>query len=99
MARYRYTTLEAFLEALNEERCIRREDVAPRVLRARVWLGMVSPEGGYLPSEHFVARERAEVAAWLREMGARGLGRSGPASDYRRGTVFELVQMSVNELF
>jgi hypothetical protein len=96
---YRYRTLTSFLEASNSGSFIRREDVSPRVLNAWIWLGTVSPEGGYLPSEHFVARERAEVAAWLREMGARGLGRSGPASDYRRGLVFELVQVSVNELF
>jgi hypothetical protein len=99
MARYRYTTLAAFLEALHEERYVKREDVAPDVLSQNVWLGMVSPEGGYLPFAHFAARSRAEVASWLREHGARGLGRSGPASDYRRGLVFELVPVSVNELF
>jgi hypothetical protein len=96
---YHYETLDELLLALNEERHIRREEVSPKVLQTHVWLGTVSPEGGYLPSEHFVARERAEVAAWLREMGARGLGRSGPASDYRRGLVFELDRVSVSELF
>jgi hypothetical protein len=96
---YRYRTLADFLEASNGGSFIRREDVAPRVLRACVWLGMVSPEGGYLPFAHYVSRDRADVTAWLRDMGARSLGRSGPAGDYRRGLVFELVQVSVNELF
>jgi hypothetical protein len=99
MARYQYQTLRAFLEASNEGSFIRREDVAPNVLQKSVWLGMVSPEGGYLPFAHYASQSRADAAAWLREHGARGLGRSGPASDYRRGLVFELVPVSVNELF
>jgi hypothetical protein len=97
MARYR--TLTSFLEASNEGSFIRRDDVASRVLRARVWLGMVSPDGGYLPIAHFVSRRRAEVAAWLQGYGARSLGRNGFAHDRRRGLVFELDRVSVNELF
>jgi hypothetical protein len=95
----RYKTLGAFLEASNEGSFIRREDVAPNVLQMRVWLGMVSPDGGYLPIAHFVSRRRDEVASWLRGCGARSLGRNGFAHDRRRGLVFELVQVSVSELF
>jgi len=97
MARYR--TLGAFIEASNSGSFIRRDDVSPGVLGKSVWLGMISPEGGYLPVEHFISRRRDEVAAWLREAGARGLGRSGPASNNRRGLVFELDRVLVNALF
>jgi hypothetical protein len=96
---YRYRTLRAFLEASNEERHIRREEVSPNVLQMRVWLGTISPDGGYLPFAHYAARSRSEVAAWLRDMGAHNLGRDGFAHDRQRGLVFELDRVSVSELF
>jgi len=99
MASYRYRTLGALIEASNDGSFIRREEVSPNVLQMHVWLGMVSPDGGYLPISHFISRRRDEVAEWLRGYGARKLGRNGFAHDCQRGLVFELDRVPVNALF
>jgi hypothetical protein len=93
-----YRNMTAVAQALNEGALILSEDVAPALLDKPIWVGLVSPEGGYLPNTWIFGTRRADVAAGLREYGARGLGRRGPGYDCRRGMVYELGQHTLRSI-
>jgi hypothetical protein len=93
-----YDNLDDLIQALNEEEVVRPGDVAPELLGQPVWVGMVSTGGGYLPHVYAYSTRRADVTAWLREMGARNLGRAGAACDHQRGLTFEVAEYLVTEL-
>jgi hypothetical protein len=93
-----YDNLDDVIQAFNEERIVRPDDVAPELLGQPVWVGMVSSEGGYLPHAYAYSTKRSDVTAWLREMGARNLGRAGAACDYQRGLTYEVAEYLVTEL-
>jgi hypothetical protein len=93
-----YDNLDDVIQALNEEKVVRRDDVAPELLGQPVWVGMVSLEGGYLPHAYAYSAKRSDVTAWLREMGARNLGRAGAVYDYQRGLTYEVAEYLVTEL-
>lgn len=104
-------TVREFCEANNEGRCISREDVAARVLQAKVWLGMVTASGaGYLPETHIVGRNRRDVESSLAEYADTGdswgppkgllaeIRRTGSAED-PSGALYECTQVFVSEMF
>jgi hypothetical protein len=93
-----YRDMTAVAQALNEGAVILPEDVKPGLLDKPIWVGLVSPEGGYLPNTWLFGTRRADVAAGLREYGARGLGRRGPGCDYRHGMVYELEQHTLRSI-
>jgi hypothetical protein len=93
-----YRNMTAVAQALNDGAVILPEDVAPALLDKPIWVGYVSPEGGYLPNTWLFGTCRADVAAGLREYGARGLGRRGPGCDYRHGMVYELERHTLRSI-
>jgi hypothetical protein len=93
-----YRDMAAVAQALNEGALILSEDVAPALLDKSLWVGFVSPAGGYLPNTWLFGTCRADVAAGLREYGARGLGRRGPGYDCRGGMVYELEQHTLRSI-
>jgi hypothetical protein len=93
-----YRNMTTVAQALNEGALILSEDVVPALLDKPIWVGLVSPEGGYLPNAWIFGTCRADVAGGLREYGARGLGRRGPGYDYRRGMVYELEQHTLRSI-
>lgn len=92
--------LEDVLERLNDERRINSADVHPSTLRATIWLGMVSLNGGYMPHNHAYATTRRHAADCI--------GHDLPkrkASQLRAGwtvvhagDVYETTQVTVSEL-
>jgi hypothetical protein len=93
-----YRNMTTVAQALNEGVVILSEDVAPALLDKPLWVGFVSPAGGYLPNTWIFGTCRADVAAGLREYGARGLGHRGPGYDCRRGLVYELERHTLRDI-
>jgi hypothetical protein len=93
-----YRDMTAVAQALNDGAVILPEDVKPALLDKPIWVGFVSPAGGYLPNTWIFGTRRTDVAAGLREYGARGLGRRGPGYDCRRGMVYELEQHTLRSI-
>jgi hypothetical protein len=93
-----YRDMTAVAQALNDGAVVLPEDVTPALLDKSIWVGLVSPAGGYLPNTWIFGTCRADVAADLREYGARGLGRHGPGYDCRRGMVYELERHTLRSI-
>ncbi len=68
----KYKTVAAVLDATNDGRTIRREDVSARVLRAKVW-GVGAGQPGclydYGPNYHRSKRAALEDAVWHADAG------------------------------
>ncbi len=106
---YEYSTIASVIDATNDDRCIERSDVAPRVQAASIWQGMASLSGGYLPHAHCLSRRKSDCVDYLADLAAdpetgrlpRGfkgqLRRYGIA--HAGNDTFEVVQMTVSELF
>lgn len=65
---YKYTTRDAVLDAINEERFVKADDVAPNILRAKVWCyGGGFPGCLYESGPHYAAT-KADAISGLIEM-------------------------------
>lgn len=108
----RLLTVAEVLERTNEERSIDKRDVRPSALGASIWQGMVSLPG-CIPHASHVARSRKEALAFLRDYARDEEGRipramsrtfrkglsSGEGCYYGKQYAYELVSMTVRELF
>lgn len=55
-------TLDDVIQALNDERVIKPHQVHPSTMRAKIWQGMVSLSGGYMPHAYSYARTARDAA-------------------------------------
>lgn len=111
---YKFTRLDDVLEALNDDRHIKRADVRPSLLDATLWQSMVSLSGGYMPHNRSYSRRKrhavdaaCESARWANpedgcqaDRAPRGMRASlmGGYSFRYRGDTYEVVRMTVDEV-
>lgn len=97
------------IERTNDDRSVSKADVNPRSLDVGIWQGMVSLPG-CLPHSTHCAMSRKQALAFLRDYARdeegrvpRGLSRefagNGEGCFYGKRYAYELVSMTVRELF
>ena len=97
-------TYDEALQALNEERCIDKEDVQARALRRKVWVSM-NGLGGYMPNSRGVSRTKEgaieSCVCVAGDDAPRGfvseLRRTGSADS--QGETYEVYPLTLSELF
>lgn len=110
---YEFATLSDVLQALNDERIIRRADVRPSLLEVTLWQDMVSLPGcmphqrSYARSKRHAVDSACESARWASaeegcpaDRAPRGMrGDLSAGYSFRfKGDVYEVVSMSVAEV-